>query len=386
MNDNIVNIVLTGDENYVVPMGVAMFSIVKNLKRTKKARFFLLVSGWGEKQEKEIRKLENCIIEIIHVEQYLNYFDKQSAKNFKLGYIKNLTPYYRLLIPKILPDDIDKCFYFDADMICDADLSALQDSIPDNILTAAVAEFVANEDYEIVLKHVKEWKEFSAFNQDRFNAPYFNAGFFFMNLKMAKELKVFDDFMNFLKAHPNPPYADQDTLNAICGQKYHDKMLFLKPNWNVFADMSFDADFYGITVYPYHMVKEAFFAPYIYHYAGPNKPWQNEDCLNYINVWRKYFSLSPFYNSNLMACEYKKKKILWVSVFGIPTAKITMKSNEYKSYLFGLLPIKRCYCDKKKYYFLGIPVLKLLCSKTGDIHSGYLFFFLPIIKAKRKDK
>ena len=63
--DKYVNIVLTGDNNYVMPMGVAMYSVVKNLNSNSIARFFLLVSGWTEKEEAEIRKVQNCEIIIV---------------------------------------------------------------------------------------------------------------------------------------------------------------------------------------------------------------------------------------------------------------------------------------------------------------------------------
>lgn len=379
MAQDFVNIVLTGDENYVIPMGVAMNSIIKNLSRNKTARFFLLVSGWDKKQEQEIRKLRNCVIEIIHAEKHLHYFNSVDINKFKLSYIKSLTPYYRLLIPKVLPQDVDKVFYFDADMIADADLSELQDYVPDNILIAAVAELVANVGYKRVLAHLKEYREFDKFNTNRFSAPYFNAGFFLMNLKMARELNIFDDFMTFLGNHPNPPYADQDTLNAVCGQKYSDKTLLLHPRWNVFADMPLDVNTYGGFLYPFHMVHEAFQAPYIYHYAGPNKPWINNDCTNFIEVWHRYYRLSPFFESN--KDEYLNiQQYGWINVFGIPVIRTITKAKEYKSFLFGVLPIKRIYADKRKYYFCGIPVVKLFYSDGEKFRSAYLFHFIPIIR------
>lgn len=75
------NVVLTGDEHYVMPMGVAMFSVVKNLNLQYTARFFLLISGLAEKQEQEIKQINNCEINIIHAEQYLHYSIRQSFVN-----------------------------------------------------------------------------------------------------------------------------------------------------------------------------------------------------------------------------------------------------------------------------------------------------------------
>ncbi len=388
-NKNYVNIVLTGDENYVMPMGVAMYSIIKNLSRDKIARFFLLVSGWDETHEKQIRKLNNCEINIIPVEPHLHHFKNADVKKFKLDYIKSLVPYYRLLIPVVLPDYVAKIVYFDADMVADADLSKIYDEVPEDKLMAAVIELVANAHKDTVLSHLKQWPEFSKFNKDSFSAPYFNAGFFLMNLNLAREMNIFDDFMAFLSKHANPPYADQDTLNAICGQKYTEKMWYLEPAWNVFADMCFSEIVYGRVGYPHYLVRQAFANPYIYHYAGPNKPWVNSKSAHFFDIWHNYFMYSPFVEKLPKLATYYDEnavKISWVKILGLPVLKIKKSTDgrEYKSYLFGILPICRKYTEKIKLYFLGIPALKIKYNHHGELGAVYLFHFLPILRVQDK--
>ena len=374
-NQELVNIVLTGDENYVMPIGVAMYSIVKNLSQNKLANFFLIVSGWTEKEEKEIRKLLNCNITIINVEKYLHYFSNANCKKFKNSYIKSLSPYYRLLIPKILPNYVDKAFYFDADMVTDADLSTIYDKIDDNKLCAAVIELVANKYYKTALKHLAKWTEFEKFNLNRLKYPYFNAGFFLLNVKLARQLNIFDDFLNFLQIHPNPPSADQDTLNAICGQKNADKMVYLPLNWNVFTDMSYDIDnYFGVELFSHLQLEAAFNKPYIYHYAGPNKPWINSKVQHYWNVWNNYYNLSPFKNNN------SDVQISWIKICKFPFIKIkrSKANHSVKTYLFGIFPIYRKYSQKLKIYLLGIPLLKIKWIKKVYVKI-YLFCLIPVI-------
>lgn len=381
-SQELVNVVLTGDENYVMPIGVAMYSIVKNLSSDKLANFFLIVSGWGDDEEKEIRKLQNCNITIIHAEQYLDYFSEANCKKFKNTYIKSLSPYYRLLIPKVLPDYVDKTFYFDADMVADSDLSAIYTNFDNNKLCAAVIELVANEHYKSVLKHLTKWIEFKKFNSDRLKYPYFNAGFFLLNVKLARKLNIFDEFLNFLKAHPNPPYADQDTLNAICGQKYSDRMVYLPLNWNVFTDMNYDINtYFGVKLFSHLQLDDAFKKPYIYHYAGPNKPWINNKVLHYWNVWQNYYNLSPFKKENI-----KDVQISWIYLLGIPFIKIKRSkvNRTIKTYLLGLFPIYRKYYNKLKIYLLGILLLKIKWQEKANLKI-YLFGILPIIIWKKKD-
>lgn len=379
MNENkYVNIVITGDENYVMPMGVTMFSIVRNLSKDKIARFFLFVSGWSDAQESEIRKLKNCEIIIIHMEKYLHYFSFADTSKFKLEYIHSLAPYYRLLIPKILPSDIDKVFYIDADMIVDADISEIYD-IPSNKLMAAVVELVANS-HDYILTHLKDWTEFEKFNTNRHDAPYFNAGFFLMNLKLAREINIFQDFMDFLAQHPNPPYCDQDTLNATCGQKYSDKMVYLPPWWNTFCDMNYDATIYSAAYYPRWQVNEAFQNPRILHYAGPNKPWVNSYMPHHLFIWHKYFELSPFADTKLNL----KPDIEWLSLFFIPIIQINyiVQKLHMRIKFLGIFELYSRFFSRHKIYFFGIPLLKMIWSPQKRFI--YLFHFIPLLQIRKK--
>ena len=72
--------------------------------------------------------------------------------------------------------------------------------------------------------------EFFLFSKNPLKYPYFNAGFFLVNIKLAKELNIFEKMFDFLNRHPNPPYADQDTLNAVIGQQYSDLINYLEPS------------------------------------------------------------------------------------------------------------------------------------------------------------
>ena len=373
--DKYVNIVLTGDNNYVMPMGVAMYSVVKNLNSNSIARFFLLVSGWTEKEEAEIRKVQNCEIIIIPVEKYLHYFKSADFKKMKLSYIKNLTPYYRLLIPKVLPQYVDKAFYLDADMVVDYDLSVIYNNFDEKSLLGAVIELVANAHKETVLNHLSKWREFSKFNKDHTKAPYFNAGFFLMNLVEARKLNIFDDFMAFLTKHPNPPYADQDTLNAICGQKYSDKMVYLDPSYNVFCDMNYDVNTYFKAAYSHYSIRQSFQNPRVYHYAGANKPWINKEVLHYWDIWNNYYESSPFYKNNDNKLGRVNK--YWLSFCGIPLIRIKkhLDDSSIKTYLFGFLPIFKKYPKKLKTYILGVPFLEYKNLRIK-------LFGIPIINIK----
>lgn len=339
------NFVLTGDANYVMPISVVITSILKNLGPSEYTpRFFLFTTDFKERnidKINEVSHIKKCKIINIPMEKYLHYFDCVDTSKFTLQYV-SLVCYYRLLLFKILPEDVDKCFYVDGDMIIDTDLTSLYRDMPEDKLLAAVVEVLAMQRRKDILSHFTKYS--SLFKTEPLKYPYFNAGFFLANIKMAKKCKLFEQFIDFINNNPNPPYADQDTLNAICGQKYQKNMIYLPPEYNVFCSMYYK-DKFDDAYYPKDIIQKAFAKPKIYHYGGPDKPWINRKIMHYWDIWWKYCRISPF--------KYIKKP----------------KNYEFITYtkLFGLLPLF-------KY------------RKTEHSIALYLFDFIPLFKYKHKTK
>ncbi len=401
--DNYVNIVLTGDEKYVMPMGVTMFSIVKNLSKGRVARFFLFVSGWGDNEEDEIRELQNyvnCEIEIIHMESKVTCFEGIDIKKFHNTYIQSLATYYRLLMPRLLPDFVNKAFYVDSDIIVDADLCEVYDKMTADKLLAAVPDFPVQMFQRDLIPQQITWNEFEPFRNDPQSAPYVCAGFFLMNVELARNLSIVDDFMQFLQDHPNPPLADQDTLNAVCSQKYAGRMIYLPLKWNVFCDVNYDAMSSVSYGCGHSAIREAGHYPKIYHYGGKNKPWINKLVSKYYHVYEDYWKLSPFYRTpqetlkltnqgasqGLLQVE-PQAHISRISFLGLPILKIRkLKAGGvdqvFKGYLFGMSIFKK-YPTSLTVLLLGIPIFKCSwASNTRNSFSCKLFSLLPIISTR----
>ena len=275
------------------------------------------------------------------MKEYDKLFDKIDVKSFKLKYI-SLATYYRLLMLKILPDDVDKCFYIDGDMIVDTDLSLIYEQMASFQLASVVIEVLAMSNKGMTLQHLNNMTDFKVFSKSPDKAPYFNAGFFLLNVKKAKQLRLFEAAFDFLKRYPNPPYADQDTLNAIIGQKYTKDIQYLSPSYNVFCDIDYHPEL-QLPNYSNEELIDAFKKPKVYHYAGANKPWINNNVKHFYEVWWGYAKLSPWY------------KILKAK---IPSAD--KHKTEYK--LFGFLPLFSVMKKRKKSgeFIIKVNVLKIL--------------------------
>jgi lipopolysaccharide biosynthesis glycosyltransferase len=291
-----IDIVLTADNNYTDIIAITMFSILKNLPKDCTARFFIFSHNFQDEDLKRLNLLKryySCEIINIPVDEYLYLFDFFKTENFKNKWI-SLACYFRLLMFKFLPDDVENCFYVDGDMIIDTDLSKIK--LSENKIIKAVIEPIAMQYRESILKHCYEIEEFQNFAKEPLIFPYFNAGFFLVNIKKAKDLEIFEQIMTLLKKYPALPYCDQDLLNLVFGQKYSSMLEFSPPDYNVFTDISYEIC-YDKLPYKDKVLKEAVKNPKIIHYAGSRKPWGDVMPLHYSKVWHSYWRLSPYKTS-----------------------------------------------------------------------------------------
>ncbi|WII09730.1 HAD-IA family hydrolase [Methanomassiliicoccales archaeon LGM-DZ1] len=347
-----IDFVLTGDRNYVDQIVVTCTSILANLDRSRRASFHLFMRDINPDYEKRLlalKKFRDCDIEIYSMEQYEKLFADVDITTFHNSYI-NIVCYYRLLIFKILPETVHKVFYVDGDMIINTDLAPIYDGLGKSLF-AAVVEIYAMDKREEVLAHVYGWDEYALFVKDPMAAPYFNAGFFLVDLDQARSIGLWSSFRRFFDCHPNPPFADQDILNATIGQANHDKVKFLPPHYNVFCDFNIDySRSFTRSYYPSEQIADSFRAAKIMHYAGGNKPWNYCNC-HYYREWWQYAAMSPAAGSLLLKsqdvhAEISKelgytKAMLAKSMAEVSAHRSKKFRDEYASRIFDKDPIIR---------------------------------------------
>lgn len=290
-----INIVLTADNNYTKVIGVLMYSILKNLSKDKIAKFYIFSYKFSSKDIKELEKLkEKFNFEIIYIrmEDYIDIFDFANEDRFRNRWI-TIACYFRLLIFKILPDDIEECFYIDSDMIVDCDLSELK--LKEDKMFLACIEPGAMQDKETHLSYCYKLEEFKNFSKEPEKYPYFNAGFFLVNLKKAREHDIWNQIVVILNKYPSLPYCDQDVLNIIFGQMYSDLIQFAPTEYNVFTNISYREQWNNVPLDKNQLLNN-FYNPKIYHYAGKHKPWDSVDVKHYNHIWWKYCKKTPWKN------------------------------------------------------------------------------------------
>ncbi len=357
----IINCVLCADDNYSYA-GITMISVLKNLSNKYTAKFFILTDNLSENTKKlfeRIKKIKKCDIEYINVVPYLSLLSDVCWTNHKNNTNHHhLMSYYRLLILEVLKDKADKCIYLDSDMIINTDLSVVYEQVTSDKIGGSVVEIGAMQKRQNLLKETMRLPEFKRLNVNPRAYPYFNAGFIIFNLKKCTEYKIKEQLFTFLKNNPSPPYADQDTLNAILGQKYRDKMVYFHPAYNVFCNPELIR--YDDAFYTEEQISEAFASPKICHYAGVDKPWKGKKD-GFYKLWWHYCRYSPWKNKY-----------------------INNKTYMLKIYLFNIITLYKHTktAHKEIYSVLDIPLWKI--SQKSGYREYKLFSFIPILKIKKE--
>ena len=194
---------------------------------------------------------------------------------------------YRLLVPQILPQEIEKIIYLDSDIIVNLDIKELwQVELGEKIL-AGVPEIFS-------YKTIDDMNFAFRLCADGFVKPenYFNAGVLVMNLNLLRgeEKKFFDGLRFGFQDVRHRSYFDQDVLNYC----FTSRTLNLPAKFNK----------------PTQAVRREKESPAkkIYHYAGGSfgvgLGLDMSDALN--RLWMKYFAKTPWFNEETIGRLYEK--------------------------------------------------------------------------------
>ena len=172
--------------------------------------------------------------------------DRRFFEKFKIfGHITS-TAYFKLLIGELLPVDMHRVLYIDADIIVRGDLEELWNYYLDDSVIGAV------EDSNMQFKETLGLRP---------NEPYFNSGVLLVDLDQWRADCVGPRARDFALSHPDRiTYADQCALNWIL----RDRWKPLPERWNL-QTASLARTVKGAR----RQAKTA----QIVHFSGPCKPW-----------------------------------------------------------------------------------------------------------------
>lgn len=238
-----IHIVTAANDLYAEHLAVMLHSLFVNKSSTNPIRIYVIDSNISNMNKVLLSRTVgkfNANIQFLII-------DRAIYEDFKTYKYVTQETYYRISIPNLLDQSIQKVIYLDSDIIIKKDITEFWNLDIDQYFLAAVEDC-----------HVRD-----ARNSDLLmpkDSKYFNAGVLLINLLKWREEGITDKIIEFIKTNSSRiKYCDQDALNAIL----YDKWLQLDPTWNYTT--------HHLEEFPRLKIE-----PGIIHYVGKNKPWQSD--------------------------------------------------------------------------------------------------------------
>lgn len=253
---NSLNIVLTTDDNYIVPTMVTISSILSAANVNTKFNIYILcarkLSYSGREQIASIEaKSKHVSIVFLEVD------DEKLDLALTTAYIP-VASYYRLYISSLIEDD--RCLFIDGDMIVRQDLSQIYHTDLEDYYVAGVKDMG-------VQCHYSEYETYARYLDIPDMHTYVNAGFIIYNLKKIREDGIDKKMVEAINA--GYKYMDQDIINKFCYGRI--KTIPLKYDFfTEYFGSTFKMDLTGYSAEELEGIEQEIV---VYHFVGIFKPW-----------------------------------------------------------------------------------------------------------------
>lgn len=306
MIDNIISVVLSIDHNFIQHCAAAVNSIMNSYDGSSSLNFYIVSNDLNSKEKMALSSLSKEQMKLLFLD-----IDPQLTKDMPIGEgtISNeisVTTYFRLFLPYLLPNNVHKVLYIDADTIT---MSSIDELWNTDISGSAIAA-------------VPDKESLQSFQKNRLKLPnnafYFNAGVMLINLDYLRSIDFTQRSLSYIAEHREKIlYHDQDVMNALL----YDSIISLPYRWNMMDCYLFRKPLCNEV--SYNDVIKWQKSPGIVHFAGFYKPWHKE-CLNpYRYMYRISLINTQWENFKKT---FKEKSVLNLLKYYI---KIIVKGNPY---------------------------------------------------------
>src|SRR5579863_8991611 len=115
-------IVCAADDKFALPLGVTLYSALANLSGVKAVSLYIMDGGISEENKRKL----TAVLDVTHVAVNITWLNpgSDSLTGVKTGEWTAVT-YFRLLIPELLPQNVDRAIYLDSDLVIEHSLREL---------------------------------------------------------------------------------------------------------------------------------------------------------------------------------------------------------------------------------------------------------------------
>lgn len=265
---SVLPIVFTCDNNYFKYACVVIGSIICN-NNIHTNYEINIVSEYISEENKGLA--EKMIAQHSNFSIKYHLITIENPEIYHLNSYMSLSTYYRFFLFELM-ENYDRVLYLDSDIIVDDDISffatldfddkaavAVPSIFIQNILTKNEAHTFTRNYFKDVLK-MRDFKD------------YLNAGVILFNLKLIREKNIDRQFFEALNFIKNPIFQDQDIVNAVLYNNGGVKMISEKYNYTKGLKISLKRLFLNAIKHQMGRKRNTWFS--IYHFVGPQKPWQ----------------------------------------------------------------------------------------------------------------
>jgi len=285
MTDRTIYIACASDKNFVMPLTVMLVSLFTHLDQSRKAVVYILdggISTLGRNNLLKSLKAKNADIRFIKISDH-NPLNGMIVS----GHI-SIASYYRLMIPSLVPENIKKIIYLDADLILNADIARLWD------IDIAEKDVLAVQDQAKDFLYVSSPGGLLNYKELGLNPAnkYFNAGVLVMNLDNWRKDSLSQKVIEYIQE--NRKYIrwwDQDGMNAVLANKWGE----LDHRWNLVINIFLNPTWEQGPVKDKKQYDELVGHPYIVHFVYRDKPWKYGYKYPYLDLFINYLARTPWY-------------------------------------------------------------------------------------------
>lgn len=277
------NIVFASDNNYVKYTAVTLASLLKNLTKDRPISVFILTDE--PISQDNMAKLHD--LQRLHPFALVNHVvDAEGFSRIRTTPGITIATYYRLVMHRILPNEISRALYLDSDLIIRKCVGDLYDTDLKGKVFAGV-EDSRSIDYN---------RKFGTPE----DAPHINAGVTLVDLDAMRSIEFTGRVNSYLDKHRYTiTLGDQQILNA----EFYPEIMYVPVEWNVHGSM-FDRGWCRkaagiLNGFTADELIQAASNPAITHYTYKRKPWISMEHPR-AKEWVEYAKLTQFFDSKIL--------------------------------------------------------------------------------------
>lgn len=287
-NKGIIHVCYAADDNYIVPLAVALLSLLDH-HHQEQLIVWILADKLSAKNKKLLRSLSSpyhCQLNFCPIEKKLKQLWHLGVRKWLNG---SLATYARIFISQLLPTTVKRIIYLDCDtLVCDSLAPLYHFPLQDKKTLGAVIE--AAHQHIKISRHLKSGDN------------YYNAGVLLIDLVKFRHYQLEKIILQHIReVRADYLYVDQDLIN-ICCQPYltpipikynmtHPFLLWSRPQLRQIYK-------YSNSFYSQAELTLAQKKPAIIHFAGEffGRPWNKNNFHPYAYLFDSYLEKTVWKN------------------------------------------------------------------------------------------